>query len=100
MLPKCLGKIFIQGKKYPCPLKLHKPSTAFKEEEEKWSMGSALKDAFNQTYFQMGNGPNYSVKVARISMSTKECLQNVMIAIYRVIPHILVRGKGIKHNRV
>lgn len=33
-------------------------------------------------------------------MSVKECLQNVLISIYKAIPHILVRGKGIKHNRI
>ena len=34
MLPKCLGKVFISGKKYPAPLKLHKSSSLFKEEEK------------------------------------------------------------------
>lgn len=33
-------------------------------------------------------------------MLTKECVQNVLISIYKAIPHILVRGKGIKHNRI
>ena len=96
MLPKCLGKPFIDAKKYPCPIKLHKAPAG--EDEETWSLKAALGGVFKQTYFQMGNGPNYAVKVARVSMNLRECVANVLMGIYRVIPHILVRG--VKHTKV
>lgn len=37
----------------------------------------------------MGNGPVYTLKVARIDMDIKDCVKNVIHGIYNTVPHIL-----------
>ena len=83
MLPKCLGREFYRKKKFPAPIKLKDPS-------------SDLKKAINATYIMMGNGPHYSLKVARTRMETKEVLNNVIRVIQRVIPYFLLTGIKLK----
>jgi ribosome biogenesis protein UTP30 len=48
-----------------------------------------INDLANYTYFMMGNGPVYTVKIGRISMDSAELVKNIMRGIYRTIPHIL-----------
>jgi ribosome biogenesis protein UTP30 len=58
MLPECLGKEFYDKKRFPCPVKLHGLEGS-KQLQEK------LNAATQATYFTLGNGPNYSVRVGR-----------------------------------
>lgn len=91
MLPKPLGKYFYSTKKYPYPLKLDRLHGQ--------ELESTINELFNSTYFHMRNGPNYTLKVARTSMSSKEIYQNVIQAVNYTLAHIMV-GEKIKHSRV
>lgn len=57
-----------------------------------------LNDLGNFTYFIMGNGPVYTVKVGRISMQVKDLVKNIMHGVYNTIPHIL--KECVKHTSV
>lgn len=59
MLPVLLGKEFYAKKSYPCPIKVHGL--------EKKELESQLNKAASDSYYSMGNGPNYSCKVGRVS---------------------------------
>jgi len=58
MLPEVLGKEFYSKKRYPCPIKLH----GFASGDE---LASQLNKAAQATFFMLGNGPNYSVRVGK-----------------------------------
>ncbi|CAI2372532.1 unnamed protein product [Moneuplotes crassus] len=91
MLPKPLGKIFYVQKKFPHPANLHKLEGA--------ELETSINDLFNQTYFHIRNGPNYTLRVARTSMKTKEIAENVISAVHHALPYIMMHD-GIKQNRV
>ena len=74
MLPELLGKEFYSKKKYPCPLKLH-------GYESSAELESLLNKASSATYFMLGNGPNYSVKVGKTFQQAKDVAQNAMSAL-------------------
>ena len=58
MLPECLGKDFYEKKKFPFPLKLH----GFASDAD---LKKQLNEASEATYFSLGNGPNYAVKIGK-----------------------------------
>ena len=58
MLPELMGKEFYNKKKYPCPVKVHGFDSSSALEEQ-------LNRAAASTFFALGNGPNYSVKVGK-----------------------------------
>ena len=91
MLPKCLGKLFYSRKKFPFPLKLHGGEPSKVERR--------IREAFECSYMMLGNGPNYSLRVARTSMNAKDAVKNIIQAVYRVVPHIIMKD-GIKHSKV
>ena len=91
MLPKPLGKFFYIQKKFPHPANLHKLAGS--------ELESAINELFNQTYFHIRNGPNYTLRVARASMKTKEITENVISAVHHSLPYLLMHD-GIKHDRV
>lgn len=91
MMSKPLGKFFYQNKKFPYPTNL--PKLTGTELEE------AINDLFNNTYFHIRNGPNYTLRVARTSMSTKEACENIVSAVHHALPYIMMHD-GIKHSRV
>ena len=64
MLPELMGKEFYQRKKYPCPIKLHGMDGK--------ALESQLNSAAGNTFFQLGNGPNYSIKVGKTFQKEKE----------------------------
>lgn len=70
MLPEVLGKEFYAKKKFPCPIKLH----GFSDPK---ALQKQLNNAARATYFTLGNGPNYSLKVGRTSQSAAEIAENV-----------------------
>ena len=39
----------------------------------------------DSTYFMMGNGPSYSLKVARTQMSNRDIVKNIMHGAYRLV---------------
>ena len=80
MLPKVTGSFFYKKKKFPYPIKLTDDGSNMKE---------LMEEALKGTYMMVGNGPNYSFKVAKTSMQAKECVSNVMRAVYKAIPHII-----------
>jgi ribosomal protein L1 len=77
MLPELLGKEFYDKKAYPCPLKVHGLST---EELE-----TALNKASQSSYYIMGNGPNYSLKIGKVSQDAKDVAKNVEQALGQVL---------------
>jgi len=74
MLPEMLGKAFYDKKAYPCPIKLHGLGSDAK-------LAEALNSAAADAYFTMGNGPNYSCKIAKISMDSKDIAKNLEAAV-------------------
>ena len=80
MLPERLGKQFYKSKLYPCPLKIH--GLENKELQEK------INSAVASTYFMAGNGPNYSVKIGRVSMDPKDVAKNISTALPTLLGHL------------
>ena len=74
MLPDCLGREFYRGKKFPCPLKMH----GFETDKE---LETQLNSASQATFFTMGNGPNYSVKVGETNQKPKDVASNTEAAL-------------------
>mmetsp|Transcript_44284 Transcript_44284/g.42982 ORF Transcript_44284/g.42982 Transcript_44284/m.42982 type:complete len:104 (+) Transcript_44284:332-643(+) len=74
MLPECLGKEFYSKKKFPYPLKVHDFVDAKKLQKE-------INKAIQASYFTMGNGPNYSVRVGRTDQEDKEIADNVEMSL-------------------
>lgn len=91
MLPKCLGRKFYEGKKYPYPTKFHKLETSELEEH--------LNSLTAATYFYQGNGPNYTVKVARTDMKPAQIVENIVKAVPQVVGLVTAKG-GIKPEKV
>lgn len=77
MLPELLGKEFYDKKAYPCPIKVHGLSDSQLQEQ--------LNKAAQCSYFIMGNGPNYSMKVGKISQDAKDVAKNVEEALGQVL---------------
>ena len=92
MLPKCMGWKFYEGKKYPYPVKFPKDIA-----------GQELQDHINglidHTYFQMGNGPNYALKIGRSSMKSKRIVDNILQALPQILAQITFR-EDIRHTKV
>lgn len=59
MLPEKLGKEFYQKKLYPCPIKVH--------DMDQEALRKQLNSATESVYFMSGNGPNYTLKIGRVS---------------------------------
>jgi ribosome biogenesis protein UTP30 len=57
MLPEKLGKEFYTKKAFPCPIKIHGID----------DVQDRINKACGSTYFMLGNGPNYSLKVGKYS---------------------------------
>jgi ribosome biogenesis protein UTP30 len=85
LLKKLLGKPFYVHKKYPVPIKLDYT----KPEEIKNDIISHIE---NSSIFNMSNGPNYSIKVARAVMKQEELTNNIIEGIHNTLPHILKWG--------
>lgn len=91
MLPKATGKFFYSNKKTPIPVvtsKLHGNE-----------LESTINGLFNNTYFHMRNGPNYTCKIGRSSMSATQIYDNLVAVVNHMLPHIMVTD-SIKHTRV
>ena len=73
MLPELMGKEFYDRKKYPCPVKLHGFDSSA-------ALEAQLNSAAASTFFQLGNGPNYSVKVGKTFQNEKQIAQNALQA--------------------
>lgn len=86
MLPELMGKEFYQKKKYPCPVKVHGFDSSKALEEQ-------LNRAASATFFTLGNGPNYSVKVGKTFQSPKEIAQNTMEALGQAIAYATVHDE-------
>jgi ribosome biogenesis protein UTP30 len=71
MLPKLLGREFYEKKKYPFPVKLHKAE----------NLEEVINELTKHTYFIMGNGPNYALRIGWTDMNTKEIAENVVEAL-------------------
>jgi len=82
MLPKLLGKFFYQRKKFPYPLKFGDYTDA----------DEMINNALKSTYLNMGNGPAYTLKASRVTMSTKDSVKNIIRSIYEMLPFILRSG--------
>lgn len=80
LIPNCTGQVFYRSNKNPIPVKLH---------GEGKDIESILTNILSNTFLIVGNGPNYSIKAARISQTQKEIIVNIISTIYRALPYIL-----------
>ena len=69
MLPEMLGKEFYSKKAFPCPIKLHGLSSGAELEKQ-------LNQAAGDAYYIQGNGPNYSCKIGKVNMDSKDIAKN------------------------
>ena len=86
MLPELMGKEFYQRKKYPCPVKLH-------GHESSEDLQKVLNKAAGSTFFALGNGPNYSVRVGKTFQKDKEVGQNTLQALGQAIGYATVHDE-------
>ena len=71
MLPEQMGKEFYKRKRYPCPIKLH----GF---DSSRALEAQLNSAAASTFFTLGNGPNYSLRVGKTFQNAKDIGQNTL----------------------
>lgn len=88
LLRQPLGKLFYEQKKYPFPIDCdgEVPEHLKKDYPDYESYINGLA---NYTYTMLGNGPVYSIKVAKSKMPVREQVKNIMHASYSLIAHIL-----------
>lgn len=91
MLPAVLGREFYRGKRFPIPVKLHD----LKKEE----LQEKLNSVTAQSNFQMGNGPNYSLRVGRTSMEAMNVAKNLELALIEALTYATMHDK-IKFSKV
>lgn len=96
LLRKPTGKVFYQGKKIPFPIDCENVPAHLKEEHKDYQ--SYLNGLADYTYFSMGNGPVYTVKVARVNMGLKDAVKNIIHGVYNTVPYIL--KEAIKHSKI
>lgn len=99
LMKNVTGKVFYERKKIPFPIDCEKTPEFIKEKLGSDDYQSYLNDLSNYSYFIMGNGPVYTLKVARVNMESKSILKNIFHAVYHSIPHLLINS-NIKHNSV
>lgn len=75
-----LGKEFYQKKCYPCPIKVHGL--------ESGDLEKVLNEASNSTYFQPGNGPNYSFKIGKVSQEANDINKNVQESLPSILGYV------------
>ena len=54
----------------------------------------------NFTYFMMGNGPVYTIKVGRTSMKSRDLVKNIMHGAYGLASHIGYSDKNLKASDI
>jgi len=80
MLPEKLGKEFYSKKVYPCPIKLHGMDSQ--------GLLDQLNQAAESAYFMPGNGPNYSMKIGRVSQDSKDVVKNISASLGKILGSI------------
>lgn len=91
LLKKALGRGFYDRKKYPYPISLSclESSTSFAPDLEA-KLASSIT---NVTFFYQGNGPEYSIKFARLlGMSASQVCENAQAAFRGLIEALMERG--------
>lgn len=86
MLPELLGKEFYGKKKYPCPIKVH----GFDSPKE---LEKQLNEAAAATFFALGNGPNYSVRVGKTFQKEKDIGKNTLECLGQAIAYATVHDQ-------
>lgn len=90
-----LGRSFYRQKKYPYPVDL----SEFENEDGSLKIAELEKNLKQllerSTYFVQGNGPEYSLKVARlIKGKQNEIVSNIEQSLEKLIDELKVRGIG------
>lgn len=90
LMRKPLGKVFYDRKKFPFPIDCenapaYSGCTTFEE-----YLNSLTKQT---SYFIQGNGPNYTLRVARVTMNVATIVKNVLGGVPNLIAHILQAGE-------
>lgn len=91
MLPECLGKEFYSKKRFPCPIKLHGFSKA--------ELKTQLNTAAQATFYTLGNGPNYAVRIGKTSQKPNEIGLNAQEALAHALAYTTVHD-GIEFEQV
>ena len=87
LLKKALGRVFYTRKRYPFPLSPAALGTSLAQLE------AALRTATESgSYFYQGNGPEYSVRFARLSSSPTQIEANARAALKGALRVLLARG--------
>jgi len=90
LLRKPLGKFFYDHKKIPFPIDCEGVPAYLS------SMGAGdvtdyeayLNHMLHYTYFLQSNGPNYSLKIARVSQSDEDIIKNVTDGVTNLLSHM------------
>ncbi|QRV77622.1 ribosomal protein L1p/L10e family [Ceratobasidium sp. AG-Ba] len=77
LLPKLLGKMFFEAKKQPIPVNLQRKD-----------LKAELERAVSSTYMHQNQGTCTSIKIAPISFTPAQVLENLAIALPNVVKHI------------
>lgn len=97
ILRKPTGNAFYKRKKIPFPIDCENVPDHLKEEVGD-SYEGYLNSLSKYTYFSMGNGPSYSIKVSRVDFDVPDTVKNIIHGIYNMVPYLL--KEGVKHNNV
>jgi ribosome biogenesis protein UTP30 len=99
LLKKHLGKHFYEQKRYPHPVDFEAHVNQNGELDVEKFKGLLNSLVHNSTYFVQGNGPEYSIKVARVDKLTDAQLASNVRAGVKGLVKILVE-RGIKPENV
>lgn len=77
---KHTGKAFYSRKKIPYPIDLSKTGK---------DLEKTLNDCSKNTYFIFGNGPVYTLKIARLNQKQDFIVENILEGFYSLISNIL-----------
>lgn len=84
-LPKLIGKSFFKKKKVPIPVNL---------QTKDWS--SQIQKALGGTYFHRNGGNCLSVRVAKNSMSSEDCTDNIVAVVEGAVEHISKKWSNVQ----
>jgi len=92
---KPTGKFFYDHKKIPFPIDCE-GVPAYMESLGKKNVNSYeeyLNDLNNYSYFMQGHGPNYALKIGRVSQTEDELVKNVKEGAVSLLAHMLHSGE-------
>jgi len=95
LLRKPTGKFFYDNKKIPFPIDCDGVPTYFDSlnGSQATDYEGYLNDLTNYTYFIQGNGPNYALKIGRVTQTVDELVKNIETGAVNFLGHLLSTGQ-------